>query len=173
MPCHGGVGQLLVAPYGLGTPTPRSWRKATCLWHDARGWRSPDSRQLWRPSKCVRDRSAPRACAPHPPRAMLTVWAASGPGSEAPHEGAQITLTSGQDHCEAVVGLLHLEAVARSRFPGDSPMEVTGRCAGGILPTAPRPAAPSFTCTRFLVPICAPRSQATRSVSGPARATGC
>lgn len=45
-------------------------------------------------------------------------------------KGAQTTLTRGQDHCEAVLGLLHLEAASRARFTCDNPMEETGAVRG-------------------------------------------
>lgn len=134
-----------------------------------------ESPRLSGPSKCLCERSAPRVCAPHPPGAMLTVRSASGPGSEAPHEGARVTLTRGQDHSGAVVGFLHLEVVARSRFPGHSPIGATGAVRGSPPHISPA-SGPSFSPSPApLFPRPSARSgpgNAPRAWAGEPRAAG-
>lgn len=119
MPCRGAVGELLVAPYGLGVPTPRILRKATCPQHDARGWRAPD------PLASSGDPLGALATTRPHERALLTPPGRYSPSGPAPAQGqkplmkgAQITLTRGQDHCEAVVGLLHLGGCRKNALSG-------------------------------------------------------
>lgn len=172
MPCCGGVRELLVAPGGLGALTPRISRKAACPWHDARGWRVPDPL-----ASSGAPQGSPVTARPHE-RALLKLPGRCSPsglppaqGQKSLTKGTQITLTRGQDHCEAVVGLLHLEAVARARFPCDSPIGATGAERGYPAHSTPasstllhlHPFSHTHPCTR---------SQATRLTSGPGRATG-
>ena len=128
-------------PWGLGAPTPRVSRKAPGGGREPAGGEPPPARPLGP----TRGLSPARRSPPGPAPAQ---------GQKPVTGGAQITLTRGQDHGEAAAGLLRLAAVARARFPGDSPprMAVAGRgCPRSVFPprAGPRLAAPSFASTRF------------------------
>lgn len=138
-----------MAPHGLGAPPPPAWRKATWLWHDARG------RRTLRPPPPLASAGGPPGAAvaaqPHAWPLLAAPWRCSPPGPRArsPSRGElgtplRVGRTSGRPPRGFAAWRPSQEPTSRVTAPQKGLALRGGVCPRPVAPAAPRPAAPGF-----------------------------
>lgn len=166
-----------MAPYGLGAPTPRVSRKASWLWHHARGRRAPGPPPAAPGLLQVRPWPlGPRRGRSSPPRGDAHHLGRLRPRVRCPSRGelkspSRVGRTAGRPPRGFSTCRPSQEPTSRVT----APQKWLALCGGVVvspLPQHPDQRHPPSPASRFPRPVCAARSQAMGSAAGPGQATG-